>query len=186
MRTLWRRMAEIYGQRWTSAYGEDAAKGAGDTWAKGLIGVAPEQLARGLEACIVAADPWPPTLPAFRAMCMGVPSLHQVREDLARVDTEREPFTLMVARRMDGWAWRHATTREAEAMLREAYADAREAVMRGEPLPERLQAIEAKPEPAKPATQEVARRHMDEIRKTLEGHPLLQGMAELYRTEAAE
>ena len=44
MRTLWVRMAEIYGHRWTSSYG-DSESGAARTWAKGLAGVSPAQLA---------------------------------------------------------------------------------------------------------------------------------------------
>ena len=47
MRTLWVRMAEIYGHRWTSSYG-DSESGAARTWAKGLAGVSPAQLAAGL------------------------------------------------------------------------------------------------------------------------------------------
>lgn len=167
MRTLWRRMAEIYGQRWTAAYGEDAVSGAGDTWAKGLVGITPQQLARGLEACITRADPWPPTLPEFRALCLGIPTLLQVREDLARQGEQRMPFTRLVWSRLDAWAYRHADGREAERLLREAYTDAREAVMRGEPLPPPPLEIEHKPEPPKPATPEVARRALDEARAAL-------------------
>ena len=180
MRTLWRRMAEIYGQRWTAAYGEDAVSGAGDTWAKGLVGITPQQLARGLEACITRADPWPPTLPEFRALCLGIPTLLQVREDLARADTERHPFTVLVWRHLDGWAYRHADKHGAERMLREAYADAREAVMRGEPLPEPVPAVEHQPEPPKPADPAVAKACMADIRERLGLRLDVQAMGALY------
>lgn len=167
MRTLWLRMAHIYGSRWTSAYGEDAQTGAGETWAKGLVGVDARQLAVGLEACIVRADPWPPTLPEFRSLCLGVPSLFDVRADLEREHAERQPFTVMVGRRLDGWAYRRADARQAEAMLREAYADAREAVMRGETLPAPLEAVTHAPAPVKPASPEVARAAMAEAMAAL-------------------
>ncbi|MFA4660196.1 hypothetical protein P2A10_17530, partial [Xanthomonas perforans] len=75
-------MAEIYGTRWTSGFGADPSTGAGSTWAKGLAGVTAQQLGAGLTACIAAADPWPPTLPEFRARCLGVPSLAQVSNEL--------------------------------------------------------------------------------------------------------
>ena len=63
---LWARMAEIYGHRWVSSYGEIPT----DTWAKGLYGLTTRQLADGLNECMKAAQGWPPTLPEFRAMCL--------------------------------------------------------------------------------------------------------------------
>ena len=66
-------MAEVYGTRWTSAYGDNPDAGAGPTWAKGLAGVEPRQLAAGLSASIASADPWPPTLPEFVALCRQAP-----------------------------------------------------------------------------------------------------------------
>src|SRR5690606_24389157 len=80
VRTLWTRMAEIYGHRFTSPFG-DSESHAARTWAKGLAGVTPQQLANGLEACIVSADPWPPTLPEFRARCLAIPSFAAVKLD---------------------------------------------------------------------------------------------------------
>lgn len=170
MATLWRRMIEVYGHRWTAAHGESAEAGSGDTWAKGLAGITPPQLAAGLEACIVRADAWPPTLPEFRALCLGIPALLQVREDLARADAQRQPFTLLVAQHLDGWAFRRAEGRAAERMLVEAYETARELVMRGHPLPEPLPELEqhapAKPKPADPA---VAAAHIAELRQLYRG-----------------
>lgn len=167
MATFWRRMTDIYGHRWTAPHGESSEAGSGDTWAKGLAGVTPQQLAAGLEACIVRADPWPPTLPEFRALCFGIPSLLQVREDLARAGAQRQSFTLLVCRHLDGWAYRHADQHAAERMLREAYADAREAVLRGEPLPEPVPELEHTPAPPKPADPEVARAALAEIGEML-------------------
>lgn len=56
----------IYGHKWTSAFG---ARDDG-TWLTGLRDVAPEQIAVGLEVCRTSIEPWPPTLPQFRAMCL--------------------------------------------------------------------------------------------------------------------
>lgn len=177
-------MGSIYPGRWHSTMGDSPqhparnADGsahpkagqltvAGDTWSRGLAGLTAEQIGHGLTACIARSDAWPPTLPEFRALCLGIPSLLQVREDIARKDSQRAPFTMLVLRHIDSWAFRHADQREAERLLREAYNDAREAVMRGEPLPEPAPEIEHKPEAPKPASPEVARAAMDAIRASL-------------------
>ena len=62
---FWKRMTKIYGHRWISNYG-DADDG---TWELGLKSLTPEQLGVGLERCLMSAEPWPPTLPEFRALC---------------------------------------------------------------------------------------------------------------------
>ena len=165
-------MTDIYGHRWTAAHGESAEAGSGDTWAKGLAGVTPPQLATGLEACVARAADWPPTLPEFRALCFGIPSLLQVREDLAHDSARRQPFTVAVWRRIDAWAYRQADARTAERMLAEAYADTREAVLRGEALPKPLLELEEdEPAPPKPADPEVARTALQEIAQMLRPAP---------------
>lgn len=63
-------MAAIYGHRWVSSYGPDDSD---DTWLRGLGGITPREVAAGLSACVDRADPWPPTLPEFRAMCRTPP-----------------------------------------------------------------------------------------------------------------
>jgi hypothetical protein len=148
MQRLWLRMSEIYGHRWTSSAGETPS----ELWEKALAGVAPEAIGRTIERLILEADPWPPTLPQFRAMCFDVPTMDAVRAELLRRDSsQRSRFALAVWRRMDGYAWRHAEASRADAMLRDAYEAARAAVMAGEPLPEPLPEIEREPEPPRPA-----------------------------------
>ncbi len=66
IRVLWERMAKIYGHKWVSSYGEMDD----GTWLTGLGDVTPEQVGAGLEKCRTSAEPWPPTLPEFRAMCL--------------------------------------------------------------------------------------------------------------------
>lgn len=132
-RTLWVRMAEIYGHRWTAAYGEETGPdGAAGTWAKGLAGVTPAQLAIGLSACIASSDPWPPTLPDFRAKCLGIPAFAAVRLDADRAT----PFTRLVWQFLDGHRYRTSPADKADRLLHEAYELAREHVMRGGELPE--------------------------------------------------
>lgn len=125
-------MTEIYGHKWTSAYGDEAGpEGAAGTWAKGLAGVTVEQVAEGITACLVSADPWPPTLPEFRAMCLGIPTFAAVSADKAKVSG----FTRLVWQNMDGHNYSLASTDKAEKMLRAAYEIAREHVMKGGDLP---------------------------------------------------
>ncbi|ASK92654.1 hypothetical protein TB9_17685 [Xanthomonas perforans] len=139
-------MAEIYGTRWTSGFGADPSTGAGSTWAKGLAGVTAQQLGAGLTACIAAADPWPPTLPEFRARCLGVPSLAQVANEL-RGGGDRSGFTVLVGMKLDGYRYRGASASDADRMVREAYELARDHVMRGGEVLE--PAATALPPPAK-------------------------------------
>jgi hypothetical protein len=68
-------MAQMYGHRWVSAYGEtyDAQGELSETakmWKSGLAGLTPQQIARGLEQCMALGDDWPPSLPKFRALCL--------------------------------------------------------------------------------------------------------------------
>ena len=142
MRRLWERMAAIYGHRWTSAFGLSAeAKGddgvlkltvAGDTWARGLSGIPESLIAAGLERCIKSADPWPPTLPEFRAHCIGIPSLGAVVQEVRDFQHGAwSPFTRLLT--IDSFALRRMSNDEAERAIRFAYENAREVVMRDGP-----------------------------------------------------
>lgn len=152
IRTLWVRMAEIYGLKWTKGYGEDPNQGAALTWAKGLAGIAGHQLAAGLSACIASADPWPPSLPEFRLMCLGIPSLPAVRLDVARSD----PFSRLVWQYLDGYRFKTSSAEKADRLLQDAYELAREFVMRGGALPAEPAGVldhptrNAAPKPASP------------------------------------
>lgn len=129
---LWITMADIYGHKWVSSFGADPEKGAGATWAAALGDLSRRQLGIGIDACRVSADPWPPTLPQFRAMCLGIPTLAAVRLDRDKAT----PFTRLVWQHLDGYRMRQASADAADRMLREAYELAREHVMRGGSLPE--------------------------------------------------
>lgn len=62
---FWKRMAEMYGHRWTSAQGETPNA----TWSKAISALQPDEIRTALSACLKRADPWPPSLPEFLAMC---------------------------------------------------------------------------------------------------------------------
>ena len=92
MGQVWERMARMYGHRWTSSYGaEDDG-----TWCKGLAGLEPEQIGRGLVKCLQrrpapGEEDWPPTLTEFRAMCLPerAPAYH--RDYIALPRPEQDP-----------------------------------------------------------------------------------------------
>ena len=67
---LWLRMARIYGHKWVSGFGESDD----GTWLTGLKELTPQQLADGLHRCIEGGEEWPPSLPQFRSLCLGLPS----------------------------------------------------------------------------------------------------------------
>lgn len=163
-RTLWVRMAEIYGHRWTSAYGDNPNEGAALTWAKGLGGITPRQLADGLRSCIASSEPWPPTLPEFRGYCLGIPALAEIRHELHTSTPTRSLFATLVWQGIDGYAFRLASREQGDRMIRDAYEMAREHVMRGGELPGASagEITQEKPE-IKVADPEVAKAHLAEI-----------------------
>lgn len=167
-------MTAIYGHRWTAAFGELPEKEtgkptlAGDTWSRGLVGITELQIAKGLEACVVSAEGWPPALPEFRAMCFGIPSLAQVKNEISRRG-KYQPFTRMVWANVDWFRFKSATADVAGFMLKDAYEIAREAVLRGEPMPlEPIASIDS-PQQEKPvsAPRDVAEKYLKGLMDTL-------------------
>lgn len=61
-------MLEMYGHAWASQQGDQP----NDTWLRGLEGLNGEQLAVGLRACLEREGQFPPVLPEFRRMCLGL------------------------------------------------------------------------------------------------------------------
>jgi hypothetical protein len=169
VRLLWQRMAEIYGHRWVSSYGDDAGKSTGKTWARGLAGLQPEQIANGIEAALISAEPWPPTLPEFRAMCLSVPTFAGVR---AAIDSKStSPFVRQVWMYLDSYRFSRACQDLADRLLRSAYELAREHVMRGGALPQESAGELSAPakEVRTPATDETVRKSMADIEAALGG-----------------
>lgn len=170
---LWLRMQACYGHRWASSYGtlpvadDGTLTLAGDTWAQGLAGMGEAQLRTGLRACITSADPWPPTLPEFRALCLAIPPLAEVRPELARPPERRSAFATLVLSHLDRYRWRTVDASQGERLVREAYAAARRHLLEGGALPGQPAALPPPP-PGTPASEETAREALDAIRRTLE------------------
>ncbi len=101
---LWERMIHLYGHKFSAVFGERATRPDGSltdvaqTWAGGLRAITGAQLAAGLRTCIESGDAWPPSLPAFRAMCRAerMPRCHQeagARPELAYMALPRPALT---------------------------------------------------------------------------------------------
>lgn len=164
---FWRRMLAMYGHAWASQNGDHAAGITAETWASCLVGITPEQIAAGLRACLAEGAEFPPSAPRFRAMCVGIPGLAEVRYRIRQ--GEATPFTRLVWQSIDGYRYRQASSDVADRMLRDAYELAREHVMRGNPLPEGSRELECdEPTPAKPASPEMASQHLSVIRTILD------------------
>lgn len=178
LRALWAKMVGAFGERWTRAYGDSPERfdgdqptgqftDAGEMWAQGLVGLDREALSRGIGRMLLSASPWVPTLPEFRALALGIPTLAQVQIVLAkRFDQGGDvaAFCRLVWRFIDSYGFARADSATAERMVRDAYALAREYRMAlGElPAPPVGALVRERPTPTR-ASKETARAHMADI-----------------------
>lgn len=166
--SLWLRLTAIYGHRFTSAYGDDPKGVAGDTWARALADLTQTQLTAGLHACALSSDGWPPTLPMFRSLCLGVPTLAEVRIELRAGHPNPSAFARLCWHFLDSYAYQRADSDKSDRMLRDAYDLAREHVMNGGDLPAPAVAeIAREAVHVKPASPEVAEAALREIQSHL-------------------
>lgn len=84
MDTLWVRMAEIYGHKWVSSFGEKPNY----AWTVGLENIPPTAIKYGIEAIINSGDSWPPSLPEFVDYCSGIEASDVISE-VHRKHTDR-------------------------------------------------------------------------------------------------
>ncbi|AIC12626.1 hypothetical protein [Xylella fastidiosa] len=191
LRRLWERMTAFYGHAWVNVHGqsaqdeEGALTVAGETWQKALIGLEASQFADGLAACIAEGGEFPPSAPRFRSMCLGVPSLAAVRSHFTAGTTRcNTPFVAKCWEFIDSWSYCQSSRAEADRMLREAYEQARDFVMRGGVLPEVPVALIEAQQPAapQPASPDVAHAALEEI-SSMFHHPELAAREEKLMAE---
>lgn len=185
LRRLWERMGVMYGAAWENDNGDapqdddGALTLAGEVWREGLVGITGPQLARGLQRCILSHPEWPPRIGQFRALCLDVPTLTELRLELRADAAVRSPFARLVFEHLDPYQYRMTDARHAERLLAEAYAVAREHVLRGGALPE---PAAGELEHAPPAKSQIPE-HRDEREAHL--RELLGGLAREGEGEAA-
>lgn len=158
------RMTLTYGHAWVSMYGDRASGDAGKLWAETLSTLTVAQIKTGLEACARGGE-WPPSMPKFRLLAIGVPSLAQAKHDLRTGNTT--PFSKVMWRFLDGFVYRQATYRDADRMAGEAYEMAVAALTGGETLPDELQAALMHDHEAAARAEKEAyeKRHMQRMRE---------------------
>lgn len=174
-REIWVKMTGIYGHRWVSAYGvsPEHADGngrstiAGAMWTRGLAGLTKEQVRAAISRAVVSAEPFPPTLPEFRAMALGIPPLPRVQLVLERPDQQGEyrPFCRLVWLLLDVHQYRSGTAPSRERMLKGAYQLAREHVMALGDIPPESKLLERQKRERQPASPETAAHHLEKIRQ---------------------
>ncbi|MFC3549568.1 hypothetical protein ACFOLC_00900 [Lysobacter cavernae] len=164
-------MTGLYGNTWTSNYGDQPRSLVGAEWARTLAGLNRAQIDAGFDACRTEGAEFPPSAPRFRSVCLGIPSFAVVNvELLTRSNAERSPFSRLVWQHIDGHAHRHASASDAKRTRKEAYDVTCELVMRGELLPVTVAGeIEHVQPVVNVARPEVARRYIAEIQTLLAG-----------------
>lgn len=165
---LWVRMASLFGNRWVSQYGASPAGVDVIEWGAAIRGLTPRQLDAGMQSVRQSGGEWPPAAPAFRRLCMGVPSLLAVERELAGSEPVSAFSRLVWSLLGDPWRHRNADAREARRMLADAYDEAVARVLRGDALPEPSASLDA-PTPRKfvPASDEVVADAIARIRGAL-------------------
>ena len=158
------RMTLIYGHAWVSRYGDSIESPGGAVWGRALAELTPNQIRIGIEACEQSASEWPPSVPKFRALALGIPSLAKARHQVGT--SEQTAFRRVLWRYIDSFQFRQATKKDADRMLNEAYELAVEAVLAGEKMPESDLAISHDAEAAERAEKELYdRQHFNRMKE---------------------
>ncbi|WP_293716443.1 hypothetical protein [Stenotrophomonas sp. UBA7606] len=143
---LWERMEAMFPGKWKHANGLAPASAdgpltvAGETWALAMKGLLPRQLGEGMASCMRMGLKWPPTPGEFRALCLGLPSLPQVEQEL-RPGQDRSPFSVLVRSLLDLHAFNAADGYQQSRMVAAAFSQAMQHVSAGGALPAAVPAL---------------------------------------------
>ncbi len=143
---LWERMEAMFPGKWKRDNGLAPATAAGpltlagETWALALKGLLPRQLGEGMAACMRMGLEWPPNPARFRALCLGLPSLAQVEQEL-RPGQDRSRLAVLVRSLMDLHAFNTADGYQQSRMVAAAYSQALQHVSAGGALPAAVPAL---------------------------------------------
>lgn len=177
MDRLWIRMAEIFGHKWTSQYGDTPL----DTWSNRLGSMTAEEIAYGVNACASSSLQWPPSLPDFCGLCkpdlraMGVPDEETAFLEASRHSHEPNDYifrheAVRMAGDSVGWYDLQRSYPNEDSLrkrFRAAYGALVGKIQRGEPLTEALTAIghDGEKSPADLANEGAERALKDRIRE---------------------
>ena len=112
-------MAAVYGRKWTVNFDDsDAMRMAMAVWQDGLCDLRDGHFEVGRNACIHRRKDWPPSLPEFRRLCLGLPDAAT-----AIAAALREDWTHPVARHflslISSWDRQHWSTEKLERAYRD-------------------------------------------------------------------
>ncbi len=177
MDRLWIRMAEIFGHKWTSQYGDSPL----DTWAKRLGAMSAEDIAYGVNACASSNLQWPPSLPDFCALCrpdlstMGVPDEESAFLEASRHSHEPNDYifsheAVRLAGEAIGWydlQRCHPNEESLRKRFKASYGALIGKLQRGESLSKPLTAIghDGEKTPSELAEEEAERKINERIRE---------------------
>lgn len=164
---FWLRMGSMFGHTWTSAYGTKPDGLAGDTWSAALADLSGPHIAEGLRAVLLLGSDFPPSAPRFRSLCFGIPSLSVVRREITVGNAS--PFARLVWSKLDTYRYRNSEAGKSDRLLKDAYDEALEHVMRGGDLVGHAEALAHEVEQRTPATEETAQASIAAAQKALEG-----------------
>lgn len=164
---VWLHMSGLFGNAWTSTYGDNPRSAAGAEWAKTLTGLNRSHIDAGLDGCRSAGSDWPPSAPRFLAMCRGIPSFARVSNELAKSPENWSAFTRAVRNNLDEFIYRNSSTKDARRLLQDAYDVVNDMVMRGDPLPEPVPFLSSEERPIVLASRDQAHRRWADIAQVL-------------------
>ena len=138
-------MTEIYGHRWTSAYGSTPVDG----WGMCVSGLEPEQIRAGLKKMVVNPEyqKWPPAALEFRALCLpteadlGLPTLNEAFNQAVGNRGEKHPAVIHTLRQTDAFALRRMPAADALKVFAPIWAETVRMVAAGGELLERQAAL---------------------------------------------
>lgn len=175
--TLWTKMAELYGHRWTASFGMTPS--SDHAWASALAGLTGEQIACGLVALSERGDDWPPSAPEFRKLCtgnsaesLGLPSVDQAYRQacaIAHPAADRagvHPVVYHAACETGFYELQHLAQDKSRKLFERAYSLTVKTVMAGGPLREIPKAL---PETVSVRTPEKGREGIAALRAAVGG-----------------
>ena len=87
---LWQQLVELYGNKAQIKYGSPGGE-VFESWSNKLRYLKPADIIRGLDACLVREEEWPPELQEFMRLCIATkPSAcHQPYAGLKRLTAQK-------------------------------------------------------------------------------------------------
>jgi len=116
IKKIWVKMTRVYGHKWSSNFGSSDD----GTWLSALKEIPEAMIVAGLNKCLTRQDPWPPSLPEFRQMCLNLPSVDKIYQEVTQNRITNE-LSLLVRKKIPSWDWQTKTEKQLKGMVSVAY-----------------------------------------------------------------